>query len=476
MPELFFADLVRETSMATGTGALALSGATPGHRRFADVVPVGRRFHYSVASVTHEEQWEVGEGGLADGALVGRSVLASSNGNALVDFSAGLKIVTLTVAADWFAARENRSGHGHAVADVAGLQAVLDGKQAAGSYALATHGHGMTDVAGLQAALDSKQAAGTYAASVHGHVLADIAGLQAALDGKQAVGNYAMASHGHGSISLDAGSADAPTLSFSGDPDTGGFAPAADCFALATGGVERARFTAEGRLGIGTSSPQGAVHVSWNDWRPDLNLASALVLSGTFGGGLVLRDGIASAGFWTAEAGFSLIVGVGVSGLVPALEIRQELLQPVFDTAMVLGSASRRWSQLYAATGTIATSDARDKHWIGGLGPQEMAAGGEIIAELGLFQWNAARDAKGADGARIHFGVRAQHAFDILSRHGLDWRRYGWCCHDRWEDEDGPHDRFGIRPDQLALFLIAVLAQQVTELTAAQGQVSDAGA
>lgn len=31
--------------------------------------------------------------------------------------------------------------HGHAIADVSGLQAAIDGKQAAGSYAAATHTH-----------------------------------------------------------------------------------------------------------------------------------------------------------------------------------------------------------------------------------------------------------------------------------------------------------------------------------------------
>lgn len=53
------------------------------------------------------------------------------------------------------------SAHSHVVADVTGLQAALDGKQAAGSYAAATHGHVISDVTGLQAALDAKVASGS---------------------------------------------------------------------------------------------------------------------------------------------------------------------------------------------------------------------------------------------------------------------------------------------------------------------------
>jgi hypothetical protein len=83
------------------------------------------------------------------------------------------------------------SAHSHAIGDVTGLQTALDGKQAAGSYAAATHGHSISDVTGLQTALDGKQAAGSYAAAVHTHGISDVTGLQTALDGKAA------ASHGH---------------------------------------------------------------------------------------------------------------------------------------------------------------------------------------------------------------------------------------------------------------------------------------
>ena len=58
--------------------------------------------------------------------------------------------------------------HTHEIADTTGLQASLDGKQAAGSYAESAHTHAISDTTGLQTALDAK------ASSSHTHAAADI--------------------------------------------------------------------------------------------------------------------------------------------------------------------------------------------------------------------------------------------------------------------------------------------------------------
>lgn len=81
--------------------------------------------------------------------------------------------------------------HQHEIGDTPGLQALLDGKQAAGGYAADAHGHAIGDISGLQAGLDAK------AASAHSHGIANVTGLQSALDGKQAAGSYATVSHNH---------------------------------------------------------------------------------------------------------------------------------------------------------------------------------------------------------------------------------------------------------------------------------------
>uniref|UniRef100_UPI00355866E1 tail fiber domain-containing protein n=1 Tax=Sphingopyxis sp. KK2 TaxID=1855727 RepID=UPI00355866E1 len=145
--------------------------------------------------------------------------------------------------------------------------------------------------------------------------------------------------------------------------------------------------------------------------------------------------------------------------------------RPGADNLQTLGLSGFRWSTVYAATGTINTSDAREKLWHGAASAAERRAARRILGELGFFQWHDAIAAKGAEAARRHFGVRAQAVWDIMAGEGLvdpigaDGRPgrtpYGFLCFDHWIDAEGvAHDRFGVRSDQLALFLLAGLAAE----------------
>lgn len=194
-------------------------------------------------------------------------------------------------------------------------------------------------------------------------------------------------------------------------------------------------------------------------------------------------------------------------------------LYPSSDNIQILGTPEKRWSVVYAGSGTINTSDEREKHWRGELTAAEMRAAKRIIAELGIYQWNDAVAEKGEDSARLHFGVRAQQAFSIMEEEGLDWGRYAWACYDQWEEKTEPvmeevtvtktrkvmqpsetldeetgepimveveqtyeetemqptgetrvtleaGDRHGVRPDQLAFWLIAAQAAMQADLEA----------
>lgn len=89
-----FADRVIETTPTTGTGAVTLAGAVPGYRRFVEAWTVGAVVYYAIAGGA---EWEVGQGTLATATTLSRdSVLASSNGGALVNFS----VVAKTILAD----------------------------------------------------------------------------------------------------------------------------------------------------------------------------------------------------------------------------------------------------------------------------------------------------------------------------------------------------------------------------------------
>ena len=84
------ADRVRETSATTGTGTLTLAGAVAGYQGFNAAFANADTVYYVIHYAT---EWEVGIGTVGTGTLARNTVLASSNANALVPFSAGTKDV-----------------------------------------------------------------------------------------------------------------------------------------------------------------------------------------------------------------------------------------------------------------------------------------------------------------------------------------------------------------------------------------------
>ena len=94
------ADRVKDTSTTTGTGSITVSGAAPtGYRTFSAVLSAGDTFYYCIQGQTTAE-FEVGLGTYSSANVFARTtVLASSNSNSAVSFSAGTKNVFITLAA-----------------------------------------------------------------------------------------------------------------------------------------------------------------------------------------------------------------------------------------------------------------------------------------------------------------------------------------------------------------------------------------
>ena len=101
----------------------------------------------------------------------------------------------------------------------------------------------------------------------------------------------------NGQASFSDGTVAAPSITNTGDTNTGMFFPAADTVAVTTGGAEVARFDSSGNLGIGTTSPAsflGTVKLVVGSAATTTTPSAVTVYSGTATyGGLYFADGTA---------------------------------------------------------------------------------------------------------------------------------------------------------------------------------------
>lgn len=143
---------------------------------------------------------------------------------------------------------------------------------------------------------------------------------------------------------------------------------------------------------------------------------------------------------------------------------------PTTDNANTNGLASLRWSTVYAGTGAINTSDAREKQQVREISEKERAAAVRCKGLLRAFKFNDAVEKKG-NGARIHFGVIAQDVAAAFESEGLNANDYAMFCYDEWAEQPEVTDEhgnvlqeyrpagslYGIRYEELLAFIIAAI-------------------
>ena len=154
--------------------------------------------------------------------------------------------------------------------------------------------------------------------------------------------------------------------------------------------------------------------------------------------------------------------------------VESTALYPRADNAYSLGLGSFRPTVIYAVSGTINTSDAREKQQVRTLSDAEHAVAVKCKGLVRAFKWNDAVEKKGA-GARTHFGVMAQDVQRVFQEEGLDPSEYGLFCYDEWNEQAQTTDldsegnevvlqeyrpagnRYGVRYDELLAFIIAAI-------------------
>ncbi|CAD7335336.1 hypothetical protein SPHS6_00447 [Sphingobium sp. S6] len=110
-------------------------------------------------------------------------------------------------------------------------------------------------------------------------------------------------------------------------------------------------------------------------------------------------------------------------------------IRGVLDNTWTIGTGAFRFSTVYAATGSINTSDERSKQDIGEIPDEWLDAWGDV--EWVRYKFRDAVEEKG-DDARWHIGLIAQRVRDAFDARGLDALSIGLLCYDEWEEQREP--------------------------------------
>lgn len=141
-------------------------------------------------------------------------------------------------------------------------------------------------------------------------------------------------------------------------------------------------------------------------------------------------------------------IAVKRAGVLTAiLCVQGDFVYPFEDNVIGLGSFNRRWTNVYASSGTVQTSDARHKSAVVAMSEHEIAAASQLAREIGKYRFLDAVKEKGA-AARQHVGMTVQRAIAVMESHQLDPFAYGFICYDEWGEKTTEHPEIQ-PPDQM---------------------------
>lgn len=187
--------------------------------------------------------------------------------------------------------------------------------------------------------------------------------------------------------------------------------------------------------------------------------------------------------YWTVAGGMGSDQNWTMGGL------STHTVSPATDNAYPLGGSANRWTVVYAASGTINTSDQRDKNV---LGPNSLGLSFVNALPVSQFKYlvkynevipvlddegNPVRDANGVAttttnpvaGVRIHVGTMAQAVYTALQNAGIDPSTMGLWSLDTPTD---PNSRQGLRENELMWILWTAVQQLSASLTQAQSDIA----
>jgi hypothetical protein len=281
-----------------------------------------------------------------------------------------------------------------------------------------------------------------------------------------------------------------------------------DIIGFHTTDTERARIDSSGRLLIGTSTAQGSANIQIQGDGDSAKLYlrrnitnSAMTSSGQvvlgsidFGnidgavGARIQANNDTDSGWANNDYPSRLVISTTADGASSPTERMRILadgntrfvnctdVYPNTDNAVRLGASGVRWSAVWAANGTIQTSDERAKTDI-----SDAQLGSDFIKSLRpvSYKWieggkvdSGKRDDKGnyiyesAPGTRTHWGFIAQEVKQAVDAAGVDFG--GWIL----TDKDDPDSQQALRYDQFIAPLTKALQEALAEIDILKAKVA----
>jgi hypothetical protein len=280
-----------------------------------------------------------------------------------------------------------------------------------------------------------------------------------------------------------------------------------DYLALGSNNTERARIDSSGRLLVGTSTStaQSRLNVQGNSAN---NAGEAIVrlqhgsttpVSGVTTGIIIFGDssegegayiyGARDGGTWsgsskptrlvfstTADGASSPTTRFTLNRVGDSVFSNTSAVYPTTDNAATIGGSSNRWSAVWAANGTIQTSDQRAKteitaaqlgsNFIKALRPvsYKWIDGGQI--DSGRRDEDNNYIYESVPGTRTHWGFIAQEVKEAVDAAGVDFG--GWVL----TDKDDPDSQQALRYDQFIAPLTKALQEALVEIDVLKAKVA----
>ena len=184
----------------------------------------------------------------------------------------------------------------------------------------------------------------------------------------------------------------------------------------------------------------------------------------------------ASNGFWALRYNFNekiTFIGTGECGLrIGAADSSGTLaVQPRTSTDginngnILLGTSGSRWKAVYAANGTIQTSDERLKKIHRYLGENHK----DLFMSLRPFEYSFISDPN-----ERHFGLGAQTTEEAMTKLGFG-SEYRMVEHAYYDEEDayGRHDMYSMNYAEAAVLAIPVVQEHETEIQKLKAKISE---